>query len=45
MDDHGLLSELTPVATRLLERHLEVAKEWFPHELVPWNRAGASERY
>jgi acyl-[acyl-carrier-protein] desaturase len=43
MDDHGLLSELTPVATRLLERHLDVAKEWFPHELVPWNRAGVSE--
>jgi acyl-[acyl-carrier-protein] desaturase len=41
MDDHGLLSELTPVATQLLERHLDVAKEWFPHELVPWNRAAA----
>ena len=39
MDDLGLLSELTPTATRLLERHLATAKEWFPHELVPWERA------
>ncbi|HUB70507.1 MAG TPA: acyl-ACP desaturase [Acidimicrobiales bacterium] len=23
---------------RLLERHLSVAKEWFPHEFVPWER-------
>ncbi len=23
---------------RLLGRHLSVAKEWFPHELVPWER-------
>jgi acyl-[acyl-carrier-protein] desaturase len=24
-------------ATRLLNRHLSHAKEWFPHELVPWD--------
>ena len=23
---------------QLLERHLGTAKEWFPHELVPWSR-------
>jgi acyl-[acyl-carrier-protein] desaturase len=33
-----LLAELTPVAERLLERHLSSAKEWFPHEFVPWSR-------
>jgi len=25
-------------AERLLERHLQRSKEWFPHELVPWSR-------
>ncbi len=43
MDDHGLLVELTPVVGQLLERHLGMAKEWFPHELVPYERAGAFE--
>jgi acyl-[acyl-carrier-protein] desaturase len=43
MDDRGLLCELTPEAGRLLERHLGIAKEWFPHELVPWERAAALE--
>jgi acyl-[acyl-carrier-protein] desaturase len=26
------------VAARLLDRHLAHAKEWFPHELVPWGQ-------
>jgi acyl-[acyl-carrier-protein] desaturase len=26
-------------ASRLLERHLCRAKEWFPHQLIPWERA------
>ena len=33
-----VLQELEPVVARLLERHLGNAKEWFPHELVPWSR-------
>jgi acyl-[acyl-carrier-protein] desaturase len=33
-----LLDELTPVAERLVERHLGMAKEWFPHTYVPWSR-------
>jgi acyl-[acyl-carrier-protein] desaturase len=33
-----LLAELEPVVERLFERHLQSAKEWFPHELVPWDR-------
>ena len=32
-----LLEAITPAAERLLERHLQSAREWFPHELVPWN--------
>ena len=39
MDDAALLKELEPTAARLLDRHLTSAKEWFPHQLVPWSRA------
>jgi acyl-[acyl-carrier-protein] desaturase len=38
MDEHAFLTALAPVAERLLERHLSTAKEWFPHEVVPWSR-------
>ncbi|MDQ6927936.1 MAG: acyl-ACP desaturase [Actinomycetota bacterium] len=38
MDDFTLLRELAPEAERLLERHLSTTKEWFPHELVPWEQ-------
>ncbi|MFN2504054.1 MAG: acyl-ACP desaturase, partial [Acidimicrobiales bacterium] len=38
MDDPILLQELAPVAERLLERHLATAREWMPHEYVPWSR-------
>ena len=34
----ALLHELTPTVEQLLERHLASAKEWFPHEVVPWGR-------
>jgi len=27
------------VVAKLLDRHLAAAREWFPHELVPWERA------
>ncbi|MDX1660029.1 MAG: acyl-ACP desaturase [Nitriliruptorales bacterium] len=37
--DRDLLHELEPEAERLLERHLSVADEWFPHEYVPWGEA------
>jgi acyl-[acyl-carrier-protein] desaturase len=36
--DQHLLTELEPVATQLLERHLKVQKEWFPHDYVPWSQ-------
>jgi len=35
---HAFLVELEPVAGQLLDRHLASAKEWFPHELVPYGR-------
>jgi acyl-[acyl-carrier-protein] desaturase len=38
LDPDAFLTELEPTAARLLERHLSQAKEWFPHELVPYSR-------
>jgi acyl-[acyl-carrier-protein] desaturase len=32
-----ILRELEPVVATNLERHLQVAKEWMPHEYVPWD--------
>ena len=34
----SLLHELEPEVERLLERHLAKTKEWFPHEVVPYER-------
>jgi acyl-[acyl-carrier-protein] desaturase len=34
--------DLDSVVERLMERHLASAREWFPHELVPWERASLS---
>ncbi len=33
---HGLLRDLEPEVGRLLDRHLQVAREWFPHDYVPY---------
>jgi acyl-[acyl-carrier-protein] desaturase len=38
MDKATLLHELAPVAERLYDRHDAAAKEWFPHEMVPWGK-------
>jgi acyl-[acyl-carrier-protein] desaturase len=32
-----MLRELEPVVGGELDRHLKIAKEWFPHEYVPWS--------
>jgi acyl-[acyl-carrier-protein] desaturase len=37
VNDAAMLTELTPAAEKLLERHMGVAKEWFPHDMVPWS--------
>lgn len=31
-----MLRELEPAVGKNLDRHLEAASEWFPHEYVPW---------
>jgi len=38
LTDQQVLLELEPAAERLLERHLAVAEEWFPHVYVPWSQ-------
>ena len=38
MDQTAMLNELEPTVARLLDKHLATAKEWFPHELVPWSQ-------
>jgi acyl-[acyl-carrier protein] desaturase len=35
--DHDLLRELEPMAERLLDRHLAMAKDWPPHQYIPWS--------
>jgi acyl-[acyl-carrier-protein] desaturase len=34
----AILRELEPVVEENLNRHLATAKEWFPHEYVPWSQ-------
>jgi len=34
----ALLRELEPTVETNLNRHLATAKEWFPHEYVPWSQ-------
>lgn len=35
--DEALLREIEPAVARLLDRHVSVAKEWFPHEYIPYS--------
>jgi acyl-[acyl-carrier-protein] desaturase len=37
-DSTRLLRELEPIATANFDRHLAVAKDWMPHEYVPWTQ-------
>ncbi|WP_328460107.1 acyl-ACP desaturase [Actinoplanes sp. NBC_00393] len=37
LDQTAILLELEPVVASNLDRHLALAKEWFPHEYVPWS--------
>ncbi len=36
-DNTRLLHDLEPVVIENLDRHLAAAKEWMPHEYVPWS--------
>ena len=38
LTETDILRELEPVVESNLERHLQVAKEWMPHEYVPWTQ-------
>lgn len=35
----AVLRELEPSVERLLERHLAAARDWLPHQFVPWSQA------
>ncbi len=37
ISDQRLLADLEPVVEAELNRHLTTAKEWMPHEYVPWS--------
>jgi acyl-[acyl-carrier-protein] desaturase len=37
LDSTQLLAELEPTVEENLNRHLDVAAEWMPHEYVPWS--------
>ncbi|HKY14402.1 MAG TPA: acyl-ACP desaturase, partial [Microthrixaceae bacterium] len=43
MKDTAVLEALAPVAAGLVDRHLAATKEWFPHELVPWELGASVE--
>jgi acyl-[acyl-carrier-protein] desaturase len=42
MEPSAFLSDLEPAAARLLDRHLGSSREWFPHELIPYERGRAA---
>lgn len=37
VSDAQLLIELEPVVEQEIARHLSMAKDWYPHEYVPWS--------
>jgi len=40
----NVLRELEPEVGALLNRHLKLAQEWFPHEYIPWDEGRSFER-
>jgi acyl-[acyl-carrier-protein] desaturase len=38
LESAWLLAELEPTVRENLDRHLSTAKEWMPHEFVPWSQ-------
>ncbi|MEP7004075.1 MAG: acyl-ACP desaturase [Chloroflexota bacterium] len=34
----ALLAEIEPAIGKLIDRHLTVAKEWFPHDFIPYSQ-------
>jgi acyl-[acyl-carrier-protein] desaturase len=43
MTSTDLVEALAPTVERLYERHVTASKEWFPHELVPWERGADTD--
>ena len=37
------VEDLDGTIEQLLHRHLDTTREWFPHEYVPWDRAGGAD--
>lgn len=44
ISDEAVLSEFEGVVEQLVHRHLRSSRDWYPHELVPWNRGCDSSR-
>ena len=38
MTQRQLLEELEPVVAKEIDRHVSVAKDWMPHEYIPWSQ-------
>lgn len=38
-EEERVLRELEPSVERLLEQHLATARDWLPHQYVPWSAA------
>lgn len=36
--DIEFLEELSPTVAQLLERHLNTSRQWYPHEVTPWEK-------
>jgi acyl-[acyl-carrier-protein] desaturase len=45
MSDEQLLVELEPTAAKLMDRHLGMTKEWFPHDYVPYSLGRSFDPY
>jgi acyl-[acyl-carrier-protein] desaturase len=43
-DDAALLAEVEPAVAKLLDRHIGVAKEWFPHDYFAARGGGGYEK-
>lgn len=43
-DAQELLLDLEPEAGRLLDRHLKIAVDWYPHDLVPYSDGRSFDR-
>lgn len=38
LPDEVLAREIEPVVEKLYDRHLENARQWYPHQLTPWSK-------